>query len=156
MKRKIISIFLSVFLLMAYSCSEKIELSHEYIKILMTKKSNSKEGESIFLIVPPAACIPCGNYAVDKAHDIINTTSQVQIIFECFPENYDSFCNKLKIIGIPIHIVEIDTTLQFSKLDSIIFPTIVYCYGGKVKSVEFQNSKNPNAIDNLLAKLKHE
>jgi hypothetical protein len=145
--------YITIIVFVTLSCNKKLELSREYIELLTEKVNIDQAGESIILIVPPASCIPCGNYAVDKSPEIIRSNSHVNIIFECFPDNYIAFCNKLHEIKIPLHSIEIDTTLQFSKLDSIVFPTIIYIEEGKVKRVELLNSKNPYAIDNLISKL---
>ena len=148
MKSTYILIIITIFIFIKCNNNNKLD------NTLFIKNINKNEA---YYIIPPTICVSCNTHPISSAYEILRKKYHVKIIFECFPENYKIILTKLKnekIINSDNYFI--DTLIMYNNFDSLTLvnkPTIIYIKKGNIEDVEFLDSRNTQALNNLIFNL---
>lgn len=130
-----------------------------FVKNIMEIEKDNFEKYEAFYIVPPTICASCNSYSQKMAYLILQKKYSIKVLFECFPEDYETVVVKLKENGVwNATNFTIDTLLLYHKYDSISevnSPAIVYVQNGLLQSFEVVSVKTPNVVNDLINKISY-
>ena len=126
-----------------------------FIKNILSNEKKEFYKYKAYYIIPPNICTGCNTHPLKTSFRILQEDYPVKVIFECFPENY----KELKARLIEECVINkknfvIDTLVQYNNFDSVTLvntPSVIYIDAGMINKVEFLDSNNPQAVNNLIS-----
>ena len=148
MKRLILLITISLF-----SCIQKNQFESICFGKLMIDFPNEQNCYAAYLLIPSNTCASCDGFTMQKSIEIIKNDLPIMVIYECYPSNYKTLSFRLSGLNCKGYNIDTLTRYKFNDNDRLKdLPIIIYLDGSNLKSIEVQNSQNPEAINKLIYK----
>lgn len=146
-------VIITFVLLLLSNCNNK---NNDYMfvkKIILNEKTEFIKHKAYY-IIPPTICAGCNTHSMNNAIKILFEDYPAKVIFECFPENFEYLANKLKQEEVfDKKNFMIDTLLQYNNIDSLTLansPIVIYLEKNDIRKVDFLDTKNPHAVNDLM------